>query len=79
MFHVSSRLLSEDSILEAILMSQPIIFGETHNLVGFRFYKEHEFCKSKQDLIISSATKIYENTLKKGFALSKFHCDYVCY
>lgn len=36
MFHVSSRLLSEDSILEAILMSQPIILGETHNLVGFR-------------------------------------------
>jgi protein AbiQ len=43
----------------------------------FLFYKEHEFCKSKQDIILSSATKIYEKTLKKGAALSKFHCDFV--
>ncbi|MBK4778725.1 MULTISPECIES: type III toxin-antitoxin system ToxN/AbiQ family toxin [Streptococcus] len=43
----------------------------------FLFYKEHEFCKSKQDKIILDASKIYSKTIAKGSALSKFHCDYV--
>lgn len=43
----------------------------------FLFYKEHEFCKSKQDKIISNASKIYSKTIEKGNALSKFHCDYI--
>lgn len=43
----------------------------------FLFYKEHKFCKSEQDKIISYASKIYSKTIAKGSALSKFHCDYV--
>ncbi|MBF0710471.1 MULTISPECIES: type III toxin-antitoxin system ToxN/AbiQ family toxin [unclassified Gemella] len=43
----------------------------------FLFYKEHEFCKSKQDKIIENSTNLYNKTKEKGKALSKFHCDYI--
>ena len=43
----------------------------------FLFYKEHSFCKSNQDIIISNAEKIYNQTLAKGAALSTFHCDFI--
>ncbi|KYK53055.1 hypothetical protein AYO51_16110 [Lactiplantibacillus plantarum] len=43
----------------------------------FLFFKEHEFCKSKQDIIKNNATKIYNKTKQKGKRLSKFHCDYI--
>ena len=43
----------------------------------FLFYKEHEFCKAKQNQILSDATKVYEKSREKGTALSKFHCDFI--
>lgn len=43
----------------------------------FLFYKEYEFCKAKQNQILSDATKVYEKSREKGTALSKFHCDFI--
>ncbi len=54
-----------------------IDFSKLNLNYKFLFYKEHSFCKSNQDIIISNAEKIYNQTLAKGAALSTFHCDFI--
>lgn len=58
-------------------MYHKINFRQLELNYQFLFYKEHEFCKSVQDDIITKATNLYEKAKQKGKKISNFHCDYI--
>lgn len=76
-YHILSLLEIRKMIPVPENKYQKISFEQLDLNYQFLFFKEHEFCKSKQDTIKNNATKIYNKTKQKGSKLSKFHCDYI--
>ncbi|MBF0714954.1 type III toxin-antitoxin system ToxN/AbiQ family toxin [Gemelliphila palaticanis] len=76
-YHILSILDMRKMVPVPSGMFRKINFSSFPMNYQFLFYKEHNFCKSNQDLILERTNDLYNKTQDKGTALSKFHCDYI--